>query len=127
MLKANGIDLRLMTCPSCDSHNVRLSHKHSKLEFIYQWQGLQRYRCRECGLGFRSRLEPEAKQALHRTESERKKRSRGWKRFIQNPKKRRFFEIALFLGMLFIFYYAFTSLVATDGSGFFAHPVQNKP
>lgn len=116
-----------MTCPTCGSQNVRLSHKHSKVEFIYEWRGLQRYRCRECGLAFRSRLEPEAKKRLYRAESQRKKRSRGWKRFMQNSKQRRFLEITLFLGMLFIFYYAFTSLVTRDGSGLFTHPAQTQP
>lgn len=35
-------------CPSCESRDVRRSHRRRLFDFAYRWFGLEFYRCNEC-------------------------------------------------------------------------------
>jgi hypothetical protein len=48
----------MLECPVCESDNVRVSFNTPLWEFLYRWQGLQRYRCRECRKVFHYPLAP---------------------------------------------------------------------
>jgi hypothetical protein len=92
------------------------------LDFINEWRGRQRLRCRDCRHAFTIHLPPNELRKIKDAEAIRKKRKRGWAGLVQNPSQRRAVEILVFFGMLLVFYLAFNSLVSKDGSGVFSRP-----
>lgn len=109
-----------MTCPQCGSENTRPSRKESRLDFINDWRGRQRLRCRDCRHAFFMHLPQSELRKIKEAETVRKKRKRGWAGLVQNPSQRRTVEVLVFFGMLLVFYLAFNSLVSKDGSGVFS-------
>jgi hypothetical protein len=111
-----------MICPSCGSYDVRPSRKQSRWEFLLEWRSLHRFRCRECRRSFAAPLPRAERDALRKSEQTRKKRTKGWNSFTQGRVQRRAIEIALFVGMLLLFYIAFNWIVSRDGSGILSRP-----
>jgi transposase-like protein len=108
-------------CPTCQSANVRPSQRTSRFDFLDAWINRQKYRCRDCRHSFYVRLTPAERAQLHASESNRKKRARGWRGSMQSRSHRRIIEAFLFLSMLIVFYVVFNSLVSKDGTGLFSH------
>jgi hypothetical protein len=94
----------MLECPVCDSENVRVSFNAPFWEFFYRWQGLQRYRCRECRKIFHHPLAPGEQFATkpQRTRRTPRKRERAWIKL--NNGQARMVEGGLFLLMLVVFY-----------------------
>jgi transcriptional regulator NrdR family protein len=111
-----------MKCPQCGSENTRPSRKETRMDFIDEWRGRQRLRCRDCRHSFHTHLPANELQKIKKAEAIRKKRKKGWAGLVQNPSQRRAVEVLVFFGMLLVFYLAFNSLVSKDGSGVFSRP-----
>lgn len=109
-------------CPACHSLDTRPSQKTGRFESLHSWRNEQRYRCRECRQSFYVAVSPAERAKIRASENVRKKRARGWHGFVQSRTQRRLIEALLFLGMLFIFYCVFNSLVSKDGTGIFSRP-----
>jgi hypothetical protein len=96
---------RVLQCPVCASENVRVSFSRPFWEPIYRWQGLGRYRCRECRKAFHAPLLPggrfASKAARHRS---RKRADAGKEPQPVAPRRKKLFEGALFLILLIFFY-----------------------
>ena len=93
----------VLECPVCNSQEVRVSLSRPVYEFFYRWQGLQRYRCRDCRSVFRMPLRPGeglAQKPARRRRSHRIRRFRsrmpGW--------QRKTVEAMFFLLLVFAFY-----------------------
>lgn len=95
----------VLECPVCDSHDVRVSFNRPPYEFFYRWQGLQRYRCRECRSIFRIPLRPGETFAK---KPARRRRTHRIRRYSNSSPQwaRKSMEAALFLMLLFVFYAA---------------------
>ena len=94
----------VLECPVCSSQDVRVSRSRPVYEIFYRWQGLQRYRCRECRKVFRIPLRPgedfarkavrRRRQGVHRFKS----RAPSWQRKAG--------EAMFFLVLVLVFYAA---------------------
>ena len=95
----------LVECPLCVSENVRVSFSTPPWEPIYRWQGLQRYRCRECRKTFHVPLRPGEDFAPK--PARRRRRQAVYQERLAIPAwQRRVFECLLFLVLVFFFYAA---------------------
>lgn len=95
-----------MKCPSCGALDVRTSKRQPGFAIFYTVRGYERYRCRECRHSFWDKP-----PKVNDEERIRRKRQRAWGAFIQSRKRRGLIEIALFVGMLLVFYVAIRYLV----------------
>lgn len=92
-------------CPVCDSQHVRVSFSRPVHEIFYRWQGLQRYRCRECRKVFHAPLGPGeefAKKPPRRRRTHRVRRFRSTSPIWQ----RKAMEAMFFLMLVVMFYAA---------------------
>jgi transposase-like protein len=94
----------VLECPVCGSDKVRFSFSTPAWEFIYRWQGLQRYRCRECRKAFHVPLGPGEEFAK---KPPRKRRERITTNSLAIPTwQRKLLETALFVAMVAVLYAA---------------------
>jgi hypothetical protein len=102
-----------MECPVCDSDNVRVSFRTPLVESIYRWQGLQRYRCRDCRKVFHVPLAPGEEFAK---KPPRRRRTRVHKEQLGMPSwGRKLVEATLFVVLFIAFYVALTAAYAAIG------------
>jgi hypothetical protein len=96
-------------CPVCDSDNVRVSFRTPVWEFFCRWQGLQRYRCRECRKTFYQPLRPGETFAI---KPRRRRRSEGRSKLDinLNSRQRKLLDGALFVLMVVVFYAALKAI-----------------
>jgi hypothetical protein len=95
----------VLECPVCASENVRVSFSTPPWEPIYRWQGLQRYRCRECRKTFHEPLLP-GEDFAPKPARRRRRRALHKERLAVPAWQQKLFEGALFLLLLFFFYAA---------------------
>jgi len=96
-------------CPVCDSNNVRVSFRTPPWDFVCRWQGLQRYRCRECRKSFYHPLLP------GETFAPKPRRRRRAQRNVEhgitlNRWQRKLLDGALFALMVVVFYAAIKAM-----------------
>jgi hypothetical protein len=105
---------RVVECPVCDSENVRVSFSTPVVERIYRWQGLQRYRCRDCRKVFHLPLAPGEEFA--RKPPRRRRRDRLHREDLVLPRwGRNLLEATLFVVLLVVFYVVLSAAYAAIG------------
>ena len=92
-----------LECPVCASENVRVSFSTPPWEPIYRWQGLQRYRCRECRKTFHVPLLP-GEDFAPKPARRRRRQPLYNSRLTVPAWQQKLFEAALFLVLLGFFY-----------------------
>lgn len=97
-------------CPVCDSGNVRVAFRTPTWDFVYRWQGLQRYRCRECRKSFYHALLPGETFAPKPRRRRRARRREAEVGITLNSWQRKLLEGALFALMVVVFYAAIKAM-----------------
>jgi len=105
----------VLECPVCASENVRVSFNTPFWEFVYRWQGLQRYRCRECRKIFHYPLVPGEKFATKPRRRRRKSQKQETARTSAGKWRIRTAEAVVFLLMVVVFYTALNALHFASG------------
>jgi hypothetical protein len=104
----------VLECPVCESGNVRISFSTPPIERIYRWQGLQRYRCRDCRAVFHLPLRP-GEELAKKPRHKRRRASLHKERLELPPWGRKLVEATLFLVLLIAFYVALTAAYTAIG------------
>ena len=106
----------MLNCPVCDSEDVRVSFNLPPWEYVYRWQGLQRYRCRECRTVFRVPLAPGEEFAR---KPKYRRRSKEFDQGVPAPDwrhlsgwRQKAVEAAFFLVLVIVFYTALKVVIS---------------
>ncbi len=108
----------MLKCPVCDSEDVRVSFSLPPWECFYRWQGLQRYRCRECRAAFHVPLAP-GEEFAPNPKRRRRSRERQFDQAVPAPDwrhlsgwRQKAVEAAFFLVLVVVFYTALKVVIS---------------